>query len=310
MARSVTLQQTVELVRQTIAVAEEQLPLAGRARHDEASCARSCCGSAARSPSPPRVSTPGPPRAAAPGTPGSRRWSSTGWCAALDVARAAASQLAALGWRSTGPVDRGGRVGTRRRQPTRCWPRCTARLDAAATWTRWPGCTAARLVVVLGGVDDPLDAARLLLPAFGDGPVVVGPSRRRHQRRQPGDARRAVRPARGAWLARRAATGQRRRAAARARAGRRRRRARRARRQRLPAAGRGRRRPARDGRRLPRLAAARSRRRLARCSCTPTPCATGCGGSAEVCGEAPTDPRGAFVLQVRAHPRPLWTAAR
>jgi DNA-binding PucR family transcriptional regulator len=49
---------------------------------------------------------------------------------------------------------------------------------------------AGRLVVVVGGVSDPLAAATTLLPVFGGGPVVVGP-----HAHDPADAGRVTRAA-------------------------------------------------------------------------------------------------------------------
>ena len=53
----------------------------------------------------------------------------------------------------------------------------------------------------------------------------------------------------------------------------------------------------------------RSRRPPARCSCTPTPCATGCGGSPRSRGCAPTDPRQALRAAGRAGARPAGRRA-
>ena len=136
-----------------------------------------------------------------------------------------------------------------------------------------------RLVVVLGGVDNPDKARR-----FGRGALRARAGRGRPAGRRPGErervrARRRGRPARRARLAAGAPAGERRRPAARARAGR----------------GRGTpggswcrrstgrcwrpvRRPWRRSRPTS-TTAARSRARRGRCSCTRTPCATGCAAS-------------------------------
>ncbi len=50
-----------------------------------------------------------------------------------------------------------------------------------------------RLVVVLGGATDPLNATEKMLASFGDGPVVVGPSRAHIGRGHPGGPGRAGR---------------------------------------------------------------------------------------------------------------------
>ena len=171
-----------------------------------------------------------------------------------------------------------GRRAPRPVSRTRCWPTCTLvrrlGLDAMV------GVHADRLVVVVGGVDGPAGGgrpagARLRGRAGGRRPG----RERRLRRRGGGDPGGAERAARGAGLAGRAASGQRRRAAARARPGRRRAGPRAARRRR--STGRWSRPATCSSTRSPRSStpAARSRRRPARCSSTPTPCATGCAGS-------------------------------
>ena len=176
MARSVTLAQTVELVREAIAVAEEHVPeLAGVA--DEAAVrdellrfSREIAFAAARV------------YATAAETRGS--WDNRLEALVIDnlvsgslVGDPLPSQLAALGWTDSGsivsivgpapdgPPDlalaavraRAGRRG----------------LDAMA------GMHADRLVVVVGGVTDGAAGAERiatrLLPVFGEGPVVIGP---------------------------------------------------------------------------------------------------------------------------------------
>ena len=105
LVRAVSLQQTVDLVRTTIAVVEEHVEeLAGP--DDARGSARACCSTPARSRSPPPRSTPAPPRCAARGTPGSRRWSSTR--AARRGRRDVVSRGAALGWATRRRVRRDG----------------------------------------------------------------------------------------------------------------------------------------------------------------------------------------------------------
>ena len=83
------------------------------------------------------------------------------------------SQLAALGWHDAGPIA--AIVGS---APDGL---PDAALTEVHTLTQrlgldaMAGVHADRLVVVVGGTGEPLDLARQLLPAFGDGPVVVGP---------------------------------------------------------------------------------------------------------------------------------------
>ena len=172
MARSVSLQQTVELVRQTIAVAEENLPtLAGRdAPLVEAELlrfSREIAFAAARV------------YASAAESRGS--WDDRLEALVIDsivrgseIGDPLPSQLAALGWKAAGPVT--AVVGS---APDTTTPET---IDAVHAITRrlgmdsMVGVHGARLVVVLGGADDPVAAARSLLPVFGDGPVVAGPS--------------------------------------------------------------------------------------------------------------------------------------
>jgi hypothetical protein len=92
----------------------------------------------------------------------------------LDLGEALPSQLAALGWRTDGPIgaivgsapdDASHEVLTRVHALTR-----RMHLDAMA------GVHANRLVIVHGGAADGDSVARELLAVFGDGPVVIGPS--------------------------------------------------------------------------------------------------------------------------------------
>jgi hypothetical protein len=173
MARSVTLQQTVELVRTAIAVAEDNLPtLAGPHDEDEVReqllrFSREIAFAAARV------------YASAAENRGS--WDRRLEALVIDslvsgtaVGDPLPSQLAALGWHEAGPVvavvgsaPAGapevvlGDVHARTRR---------LGLDAMA------GVHADRLVVVVGGNDDPIEVATRLLPVFADGPVVAGPA--------------------------------------------------------------------------------------------------------------------------------------
>ena len=180
MARSVTLQQTVELVRQTIAVAEEQLPLlASAADRDVVSeellrFSREIAFAAARV------------YAIAAERRGS--WDArlealvidrlvSGFSAELADSDSLPSQLAALGWQSPGAI--GVIAGAAPRDPKH-----DVRTEIHAVLRGlgvdgMSGVHADRLVVVYGGTGrslDPAVVATTLLPLFGDGPVVVGPS--------------------------------------------------------------------------------------------------------------------------------------
>jgi hypothetical protein len=176
MARSVSLQRTVELVRQTIAVAEEQVPLladdSDRAvvREELLRFSREIAFAAARV------------YAGAAETRGA--WDARLEALVIDglirgnplgvIGDEPLSQLTALGWRSGGPVSAvvgSAADGVGGDEVLAEVHRATRRLghDALA------GVHGGRLVVVLGNVDDPLVAATALLPVFGPGPVVVGP---------------------------------------------------------------------------------------------------------------------------------------
>ena len=173
MARSVTLQQTVELIRQSIDVAELNLPmLAGTederlVREELLRFSREIAFAAARV------------YAIAAESRGS--WDDRlealvidRLVSGADVGEALPSQLAALGWRAPGPIA--AIVGTAPDEPdgdvigkVRTLTRSLG-LDAMA------GVHGTRLVVVLGGAEDPGALAEKLLSLFGDGPVVVGPA--------------------------------------------------------------------------------------------------------------------------------------
>ncbi|MEP6599227.1 MAG: helix-turn-helix domain-containing protein [Actinomycetota bacterium] len=172
MARSVSLQQTVELVRQTIAVAEEQVPLLSAPgeesviREELLRFSREIAFAAAR-------------------VYASAAESRGAWDARLEalvidgLVRGAAigneplSQIAALGWRSSGPVT--AVVGAAPDKSTEEILADVHRVALRMNYDALAGVHGGRLVVVLGSVDDPMGAARIMLPAFADGPVVAGP---------------------------------------------------------------------------------------------------------------------------------------
>jgi PucR C-terminal helix-turn-helix domain/GGDEF-like domain len=172
LARSISLTQTVALIKVTIDVAESQVHTLAAAGEEDAlltailKFSREIAFSAARVYA----------RAAE---------SRGAWDARLqallvdallrgDSSDVLASRAAALGWADAPPVtvvvgrSPGGDI--------------TAVLHAvyrAARRTRVEvisGVHGDRLVVVLGGAPDPLAAAAQLAPSFGDGPVVVGPA--------------------------------------------------------------------------------------------------------------------------------------
>ena len=186
MARSVTLQQTVELVRLTIAVAEDNLPaLVGPVR-----CRRGTRTAAALQ-----------PRDRLRGGPGvCQRGGEPGL-----VGRAAGG----AGDRRPGPRCRGRRpVGQPARRARLAGRRVDGRsgrvragraADAISEVHRLAatlgvdaiaGVHGGRLIVAVGGSDDPEAVARRMLPLFGLGPVVVGPLARNWTRRARSPGRR------------------------------------------------------------------------------------------------------------------------
>jgi PucR C-terminal helix-turn-helix domain/GGDEF-like domain len=172
MARSVTLQQTVELVRQTIEVAEQNLPSitgatdAAVVLEELLRFSREIAFAAARV------------YATAAEARGS--WDDRLEALVIDglvrgsgVGDPLPSQLAALGWNATGQVA--AVVGSAPDKPA-----AEAMADAHAVTRRlgldaMAGVHGARLVIVFGGAGDPSLAARSLVTVFGDGPVVIGP---------------------------------------------------------------------------------------------------------------------------------------
>jgi PucR C-terminal helix-turn-helix domain/GGDEF-like domain len=172
MARSVSLLQTVELVRQTIAVAEEQLPALagpveqGAAREELLRFSREIAFAAAQ---------------VYAGAAESRgAWDARLEALVIDgIVRGSPtgseplSQMAALGWRSTGPVT--AVVGTAPERPDEEVLAEVHRTARRAELDALAGVHGGRLVIVLGGIAEPVAAAHVVLSAFEDGPVVVGP---------------------------------------------------------------------------------------------------------------------------------------
>ncbi|SDJ12252.1 PucR C-terminal helix-turn-helix domain-containing protein [Frankineae bacterium MT45] len=171
MARMVTLQQTVELVRVTIAVAEEQIPqLLGPSedavRLELLRFSREIAFAAAR--------------VYARAAESRGAWDTRLEALLIDglVRDSAselspASQIAALGWRSTGPVT--AVVGAAPDRPVDEVLADARQLANQLSLDVLAGVLGGRLVMVLGSVAEPLVVATEMLPAFGDGPVVVGP---------------------------------------------------------------------------------------------------------------------------------------
>jgi hypothetical protein len=173
MARSVTLQQTVELVRETITVAEQNLPLlAGPededvVREELLRFSREIAFASARV------------YAIAAETRGS--WDDRLEALVIDslvrgtgVGDPLPSQLAALGWHASGPIA--AVVGS---APDVVAHAALAEVHALTHrlgLDAMAGVHGNRLVIVFGGAADPVDAAERLLPAFGAGPVVLGPA--------------------------------------------------------------------------------------------------------------------------------------
>src|SRR3954465_7185681 len=172
MARSVTLQQTVGWVRPPIAVPEQNPPtLSGPAdermvREELLRFSRELAFAAARVYA----------SAAENRGSGDRRLEALvidSLVSGSVVGDPLPSQLAALGWHDMSPIA--AVVGSAPDGPAE------AALTAAHTRANRLGLDAMagvhgdRLVLIVGGVKDPIDAAGRLLPVFGDGPVVAGP---------------------------------------------------------------------------------------------------------------------------------------
>jgi hypothetical protein len=172
MARSVSLQQTVELLRLTIAVAERQLPPLAEGgetevlREELLRFSREIAFAAARV------------YATAAESRGS--WDDRlealvidGLVRGSDIGDPLPTQIAALGWRAAGPI--GAVVGTAPAGDGHAVLAEVHRVARRLGLDAMAGAHGERLVVVFGGADDPGAAARKLLPIFGEGPVVLGP---------------------------------------------------------------------------------------------------------------------------------------
>ncbi|MCP2327686.1 hypothetical protein HDA40_006193 [Hamadaea flava] len=172
LARSISLQQTVALIKVTIDVVEEQVPtLAAEGEEDLLRQAilrysREVAFSAARV------------YARAAETRGA-------WDARLqallvdallrgDSSDVLASRAAALGWSDAPPVAVavGRSPGGEAAAVLHAVHRLARRLGVEV----FGGVHGDRLVVVLGGATDPLAAAEKLAAGFGEGPIVVGPA--------------------------------------------------------------------------------------------------------------------------------------
>ena len=172
LARSVTLQQTVELVQRTIAVTEQQLPHLAEPGDEDALLTEALMFSREIAFAAARVyATVAEVRGA---------WDARLEALVIDglvrgatIADGPLSQIAALGWRSTGPVS--AVVGSAPDHATSETLAEVHRVARRAGLDSMAAIHGSRLVVVLGGVTDPLAAATVLLPNFGAGPVVAGP---------------------------------------------------------------------------------------------------------------------------------------
>jgi hypothetical protein len=171
LVRSISLQQTVQLISVTIDVVEEQVPQLAAPGEEAAVTeailrfSREVAFSAARVYA----------RAAE---------SRGNWDARLqallvdamlrgDAPEELASRAAALGWDDRAPVAVavGRTPGGEAAMVLHTVHRLARRLGVEVI----SGVHGSRLVLVLGGADDPLATTEKLLAAFGDGPVVVGP---------------------------------------------------------------------------------------------------------------------------------------
>jgi hypothetical protein len=172
LARSINLGQTVQLIRITIEVVEEQVPHLAAVGQESGireavlHYSREVAFAAARV------------YARAAETRGA-------WDARLqallvdallrgDSSDVLASRAAALGWADAPPVAVavGRSPGGEASMVLHTVYRAARRIDVEILG----GVHGDRLVVVLGGAPDPLAATERLLGAFGDGPVVVGPA--------------------------------------------------------------------------------------------------------------------------------------
>lgn len=178
LARRVSLQQTVELVRLTIAVVEEQVASLADPEDETAvedavlRFSREIAFAAARV------------YASAAETRGA--WDArlealvidslvrgVGLGTGGDADRSPVSQMAALGWRNEGAVTALAGSPPPGRSPTDTID-SVHRAARRAGFDVLAGVHGGRLLVVLGGVTDELAAARAVIGEFSSGPVVVG----------------------------------------------------------------------------------------------------------------------------------------
>ena len=206
MARTVSLQHTVELVRETISVAEEQVPLLAAAgdegvlREELLRFSREIAFAAAR---------------VYAGAAESRG----AWDARLEALvieglvrgggiGAPESQVAALGWRTTGPVTTVAGIAPDQEHAQDILAE-VHRLAHRTDYDVIAGVHGGRLIVVLSGIAEPLTAARDILPVFARRARRSRLVYQRCGRRHCCYPSRAERAARGPGVGRRPTTGER-----------------------------------------------------------------------------------------------------
>ena len=298
MARSVTLQQTVELVRRRSPSPRRTCRCSPATTRT--SCARSCCASAARSPSPRHGSTPARPRTAGRGTRRLEALVIDSLVQRLGGRRPAAQPAGRPGLardRARSPPSSARAPGRRRRSSTLA----AAHARTRALGVRRDGRRARRPARGRRrrGRATPTTSPRHAAAGVRRRPGRGRAAGRRRRRRRRGDPGGAERAAGRAGVARRAAAGAAptpccpsgRWPATRTPA------------TQLvadvyrPLLARRRRRWSRPSRRSS-TPAARSRPPPGRCSCTPTPSGTGCAGSPRCAARSRPTPRGALTLRV------------
>lgn len=171
LARSISLQHTVQLIQVTIDVVEEQVPRLAAAGQEQALTdailrfSREVAFSAARVYA----------RAAESRGTWDARLQALLVDALLrgDAPDEITSRAAALGWDDRSPVAVA--VGRTPGGDAAAVLHTVYRLARRMGVDVLGGVHGSRLVLVLGGADDPLAATEKLLAGFGDGPVVVGP---------------------------------------------------------------------------------------------------------------------------------------
>jgi hypothetical protein len=173
MARAVTLQQTVELVRTAIEVSEEQLPKLAATAEAEAGVREELLRFT-------RELAFASARVYASAAESRGAWDARLEALVIDglvrggsIAGEPQSQLAALGWRSSGPVT--AVVGAAPEDDPEQMLSAVHLAGRRLGFDVLAGTHGGRLVVVLGNIDDPIVAAGGVLSAFAAGPVVVGP---------------------------------------------------------------------------------------------------------------------------------------